>query len=133
MHVVLPEHVKKAIPDLAAGSLMLLYEPWDMLAIKSAGRSVLLASERCSVVKVLDLAQVSLPQVDAILSGEASGLLPAELAAELQAAAADDTGDYSRGRAPVGRAVCTLQPIALPLSGLLKEPDITHKSALYFL
>lgn len=127
LHVVLPEQVKKAIPDLVVGSQLRLYEPWDMLAIKSADRSVLIASERCSVVKILDLAKVSLPQVDSILSGDASGFLPAELAGELHAAAADDAGDNDRARGSLGRAVCTLQPVALSRSDA-PEPQESYTS-----
>lgn len=125
LHVIIPDSVKRAIPNLVVGSQLSIFEPWEMLFVKSAGRSVLLASERCQVVEVLDLAKVSLTQVDSLLLSDAVGSLPADLSAGLQANAANIQGLCSAKT--VARAICSLPLAAMTLSDspLLQQESYT--------
>ena len=94
-----------------------------MISIKSAGRAVFLASERCQVLKVLDLATVSQSQVDSLLSSDAAGFLPADPFASIQACAADIEGGGQCPTKTMARAICCLPLAALSLSDASGQQD----------
>ena len=84
MHVVLSSAVKRAVMNLGFGSVVKFFEPWDMFVLPSCGSPVLMASERCEVLQMLDLEVVPLQQVDALLSQQAVKL-PSEIATAIEA------------------------------------------------
>ena len=85
LHVMLPNAVKRMVPNIQMGSLVNFYEPWDVLAVPSArgGDHVLLASERCQVLQVLDLQSMHLHEVDELLKQQPRSRLPSDIVEQL--------------------------------------------------